>query len=77
MTRLPRSWIDRIWTRLIARWGREFSERYSRMVEIDGNVIDMGIEAAKVDWAETLSFFLDKPEEFLTAVQNFVSEIKE
>jgi hypothetical protein len=65
-TPLPALWVERIFGRLLGIYGRQFSDKFSRMV---GNV-DAGMENAKQVWAEELAGFHDMPESIAHALKN-------
>ena len=50
---LPRQAIDRLFDRLYSIYGNQFTAKFSRVV----NGQDVGIEMAKVGWAEELGGF--------------------
>ena len=54
---LPLNWVNKIFTKLTAVYGREFSNKYSNIV--DGQ--DLGMIAAINVWAEELGGFADNP----------------
>lgn len=62
---LPDSWIDRIFMRLIGVYGREFKSQFSHVV--DG--VDIGIENAKLVWAEELAGFEQNPQAIAYALE--------
>ncbi len=63
---LPASWVEKIFARLLGIYGRQFSDKFSRMV---GNV-DAGMENAKQVWAEELAGFGDQPDAIAYALKN-------
>lgn len=63
---LPASWVEKIFARLLGIYGRQFSDKFSRMV---GN-IDAGMENAKQVWSEELAGFSDHPEAIAHALKN-------
>lgn len=67
---LPSAWIERIFARLLGIYGRQFSDKFSRMV---GNV-DAGMENAKQVWSEELAGFGDQPEAIAYALKNLDPE---
>ena len=65
---LRADWVDRIFSRMQGVYGGDFTNYYSRIDNATG--IDIGLENAKVVWAEELRTFQDWPEAIAYALQN-------
>jgi len=65
---LPADWVDRIFFRMSGVYGKEFLSQYKVIDEFTG--ADVGLENAKVVWAEELATFQGWPEAIAYALEN-------
>ena len=65
--RLPDSWVDRIFFRLLGTYGSQFTMTFSK---VDDKGRDIGMMAAKEVWAQELGGFADRDKVIAYALDN-------
>lgn len=57
---LPDAWVDKIFSRLTAAYGHQFTDNYTDMVNVNGKMVEVGMQATKKLWAQELGGFYGK-----------------